>query len=199
MKSNGNLTKKKIVHESFLLFSRKGYFNTSVNDILLATGLTKGGLYSHFSSKEAIWHAVYEEASKIWRSVVFEGVRKIDDPIERIDRVISNVMKNYTGGTVFDGGGFFVPMLVELSGQSSRMSQQIMQGFDSFSELLCSWLKEADQRGLLRKNINHKEIANFILISLNGTTTLYVATKNKTIWEQTVNQLRFFVRQLGNR
>jgi len=42
---------------SLQLFTVEGYYNTSVNEILEVTGLTKGRLYGHFSSKEAIWYA----------------------------------------------------------------------------------------------------------------------------------------------
>jgi len=49
------------------------------------------------------------------------------------------------GADVFDGGCFFLNMLVELSGQSASMSKQILRGFVRLSSLLRSWLEEADQ------------------------------------------------------
>ncbi|NQU65067.1 MAG: TetR family transcriptional regulator, partial [SAR324 cluster bacterium] len=60
MANKGLQTRQKIVEKSLQLFSIKGYYNTSVNDILEATQLTKGGLYGHFSSKEVVWYAVYD-------------------------------------------------------------------------------------------------------------------------------------------
>ncbi|RLC27354.1 MAG: TetR/AcrR family transcriptional regulator, partial [Deltaproteobacteria bacterium] len=62
MANKGVQTRRNIIEKSLQLFSVKGYFNTSINDILDATGLTKGGLYGHFRSKEDIWYAVYELA-----------------------------------------------------------------------------------------------------------------------------------------
>ena len=49
VKSKGEVTRQTIVDESLQLFSVKGYYNTSIKDVLAATGLTKGGLYGHFS------------------------------------------------------------------------------------------------------------------------------------------------------
>ncbi len=66
MAAKGEETRQNIIDKSLQLFSVKGYFNTSVNDILDTTGLTKGGLYGHFASKEDIWYAVYDEAVLIW-------------------------------------------------------------------------------------------------------------------------------------
>jgi TetR/AcrR family transcriptional repressor of nem operon len=196
MANKGIKTRKTITEKSLQLFSVKGYFNTSINDILEATHLTKGGLYGHFGSKEDIWYAVYAEAVKIWREIVFKNVRDNSNPIERIEKTVENHLKGYLGSGVFEGGCFFVNMLVEISGQSETMSREILRGFVRFSRLLHSWLEEADQKGLLKNGLNFKEIANFIVISLNGAATLYSASKDSTIWKQTITQLRFYINQL---
>ena len=112
MHTKGFLTRKSIIEESLRLFCVKGYYNTSVSDILSATGLTKGGLYGHFASKEDIWYAVYDEAVNIWKGIVFKGIRNNSDPLKRIEKVIENDIEDYLGGDVFDGGCFFVNMLV---------------------------------------------------------------------------------------
>lgn len=195
MANKGTQTRRKITKKSLQVFSVKGYFNTSINDILEATGLTKGGLYGHFKSKEDIWYAVYEEAIRTWKSAVFGSIRDISDPIERIEKVTENHLRDYLGADVFDGGCFFVNMLVEVSGQSEKMSRQILRGFVRFSKLLGFWLKEADEKGLLKKGLNFNEIADFIVISLNGAATLYSASRDPNIWKETITQLRFYVNQ----
>ncbi len=43
MPAKGAQTRQNIVEKSLQLFCVKGYYNTSINDILQATGLTKGG------------------------------------------------------------------------------------------------------------------------------------------------------------
>ena len=196
MAGKGEQTRRKIIEKSLQLFSVKGYFNTSINDILEATELTKGGLYGHFSSKEDIWYAVYEEAVEIWKRSVFKGIRDNSDPLERIERFIENDMRDYLGGDVFDGGCFFLNMLVELSGQSATMSRQILRGFVRLSKLLRTWLEEADRSGVLKDGLDLKETANFILISLNGAAALYISSRDTSILEQTVGQLRFYIHQL---
>lgn len=196
MSPKGSQTRRKIVEKSLQLFSVKGYFNTSISDILQATGLTKGGLYGHFKSKEDIWYAVYDEAVSIWRRTVLRGVNEISDPVARIEKTIENNMRDYLGGDVFDGGCFFFNMLVELSGQSTRMNRHILKGFVRFSRMIRIWLEEAEREGLLKKNLNPREIANFIIISLNGAAPLYAASRDPAICEQTVSQLQHYVRQL---
>ena len=196
MATKGSRTRHKIITESLQLFSVKGYYNTSVSDILAVCGLTKGGLYGHFASKEDIWYAVYDEAVSIWKGIVFNGIRSNSDPLKRIEKFIENDMRDYLGADVFEGGCFFLNMLVELSGQSASMSKQILRGFVRLSGLLRSWLEEADQNGMLRENLDLKEVANFIIISLNGAAALYISSRDRSILDQTVLQLRFYIQQL---
>ena len=199
MASKGTRTRRNIIEKSLQLFSVKGYYNTSVSDILEATDLTKGGLYGHFASKEDIWYAVYDEAVRIWKGIVFKGIRNNTNPLKRIEKFIENDMRDYLGTDVFDGGCFFLNMLVELSGQSASMSKQILRGFVRLSGLLRSWLEEADQKGMLQENLDLKEVANFIIISLNGAAALYISSRDKSILDQTVHQLRFYINQLTQR
>ncbi|MFO7715857.1 TetR family transcriptional regulator C-terminal domain-containing protein [Desulfosarcina sp.] len=196
MSAKGELTRQKIIDKSLQLFSVKGYFNTSISDILEATGLTKGGLYCHFKSKEEVWRAVYDNAVDTWKKVVFRDMRTIADPLERVERTIGNVLLAYLGGEIFDGGCFFVNMLVELSGQSDSMGRHILKGFVGFSKLFQSWLTEAENTGLLKPDLDYREISNFMVITLNGAATLYMSTRDRAILQQTHDQLRFFIRQL---
>jgi len=196
MGTKGTKTRQQIIKKTLQLFSVKGYFNTSISDILEATHLTKGGLYGHFRSKEDIWYAVYEEAATIWKSIVFHDIRKIKDPLQRIEKTIENALKDYLGADVFEGGCFFANMLVELSGQSASMNKQILRGYVRFPKLIRTWLEEADQKGLVKKGLDFKEIANFIVISINGAVTLYSANRDPRIWKQTITQLHFFINQL---
>ncbi len=196
MAGTGTRTRQNIIEKSLQLFCVKGYYNTSINDILEATGLTKGGLYGHFSSKEDIWYAVYDEALGIWRQVVFKGIQSNSSPLERIQTFIENDIKNKLGNGVFEGGCFFHSMLVELSGQSVAMSKHILGGFMQLAGLLCTWLEQADQQGMLKEGLNFKEIANYIIISLNGAAALYASSRDPAILDHTVSQLRFYIRQL---
>jgi len=193
MPLKGDQTRRKIVSDALQLFSVKGYFHTSVSDILKATQLTKGGLYCHFNSKAMIWYAVYDEAVHVWRGIVFDNVRGIRDPLERIEVVCRRVLLKYLAGDVFQGGCFFVNMLVELAGQSPAMSRHILKGFVGFARLLRDWLLEAQREEIIDPRLNAKEMANFIIIALNGAATLYSASRDADVLQQTAAQLTAYI------
>ncbi len=196
MIQKGLETKHNIIIKSLHLFSVKGYYNTSISDIIEATNLTKGGLYGHFKSKEDVWFAVYEEANYIWKKIAFNGVKEIDDPLKRIEKLLDNNLRNYLGADVFEGGCFFLNMLVELSGQSRMMSDCVLNGFINFSKLINRWLKEAYRKGKLKPELNFNEISSFIVISLNGCASLYISTREPRLWELTLTQINYYINSL---
>lgn len=189
MRRSGSDTRQQIVEQALQIFSVKGYHHTSINDLMDATGLTKGGLYGHFGSKEEIWAAAYERAVEIWRGIVFRNIDGVADPLQRIQLVIEQDLRDYVGGRVFTGGCFFLNLLVELSGQSPAMAAQILRGFDGFSGLLARWLAEAQEKRLLVPDVNPREIAHFLVVSLNGTAALYAARQEPEMIEQMIRQL----------
>lgn len=57
----GELTQARILDAAFALFMEQGYHGTSMRQIVERAGITMGGVYNHFASKEEIWKAVFFE------------------------------------------------------------------------------------------------------------------------------------------
>jgi len=55
---------------------------------------------------------------------------------------------------------------------------------------------EADQCGQLRPDLDLKEVANFLVITLNGAATFYVSSRDKMVLQRTAGQIRFYIQQL---
>lgn len=54
-------TKAQILAAATAVFAEKGFAKASMNDIVRASGLSKGGVYWHFKSKDAIVEAIFEQ------------------------------------------------------------------------------------------------------------------------------------------
>jgi TetR/AcrR family transcriptional regulator, transcriptional repressor for nem operon len=196
MSDKGLSTRKNIISQSLQLLSVKGYNNTSLADIMEATHLTKGGLYGHFESKEEIWQECYDEAVRIWKEVVFKDVRNISDPILRIKKTLLNELEVYLGSNVFQGGCFFLNMLVEFAGQSPAKGSQVIEGMKGFSMLLQRWLNEAQEKQMLKPDLDLEAASYFILIALSGCAALYAASKDVNILNTTVFQCINYIENL---
>lgn len=62
----GEQTRINIADQAKTLFSKKGYAATSIQDICLAAGCSKGNLYYHFKSKEDLFIYLEEQTYSDW-------------------------------------------------------------------------------------------------------------------------------------
>lgn len=64
MATKGEKTREYIIDSSYALFSKNGFNKVTMKDVCEATGLSRGGLYSHFDSTKAIFEALLEKINK---------------------------------------------------------------------------------------------------------------------------------------
>jgi len=62
--SKGQRTRERIVAEAASLFNQRGFDGSSMSELMEATGLEKGGIYRHFSSKEELAAEAFDYAWK---------------------------------------------------------------------------------------------------------------------------------------
>jgi AcrR family transcriptional regulator len=57
-------TRRKLVSVARRLFAKKGYASTSIGEITTRAKVTRGALYHHFSDKEELFRAVFEQVEE---------------------------------------------------------------------------------------------------------------------------------------
>ena len=62
--------------------------------------------------------------------------------------------------------------------------------------MMRKWLEEAEAQGIIRPGMNLKEVANFIVVAMNGCAPLYAASRDAAILGQTISQLHTYLNQL---
>ncbi len=81
-------TKRKIFETSMKLFSQKGYDATSIEEITAITGVAKGTLYYHFSSKEEIFNFLVEEGMKLLKMSIEIKTSKCETTIDKLKAIV---------------------------------------------------------------------------------------------------------------
>lgn len=66
------------------IFHERGYAGASLNEIIKASGLTKGGFYFHYPSKEALAIAVVRESFAGWAQTALEEAQAQPRAIDRL-------------------------------------------------------------------------------------------------------------------
>jgi AcrR family transcriptional regulator len=85
-----------ILQASKSLFSQKGFFATSISDIVRETDMTVGTIYTYFKSKDEIVRVIVEEGWKELYGRIKEGFAEARAPEEQVrvimERVIPSIL-----------------------------------------------------------------------------------------------------------
>ena len=57
-------TRESILNASYTLFAKKGFKQVTMKDVCEVTGMSRGGLYSHFSGTEKLFEALLEKLTE---------------------------------------------------------------------------------------------------------------------------------------
>src|SRR6266481_2178696 len=60
--TKGERTRERIIATVAPVFNQRGYAGTSLEDVMSASGLKKGGVYRHFESKDELALAAFEHS-----------------------------------------------------------------------------------------------------------------------------------------
>jgi len=80
----GITTRQHIVDVATQLFTKSGYEATSIEAILSACSISRGALYHHFSSKDALFLAVLEATEREISAASVAAARNVTDPAESL-------------------------------------------------------------------------------------------------------------------
>jgi TetR/AcrR family transcriptional repressor of nem operon len=93
-------TRRKLVDAGVKLMRAHGYNATTVDQICAEAGVTKGGFFHYFKSKDDIAHAAvthfFEQRSESYEAA---GFRKLPDPLDRVFGRLDYVQENSGGKT----------------------------------------------------------------------------------------------------
>lgn len=87
--------KKNIAKVGAELFSKKGYTETSMEDIATAAKLSKGGIYHYFPSKAEVLYFILDNFMDIILKDLQEELDQIDDGLEKLRTLISRHIDLY--------------------------------------------------------------------------------------------------------
>ena len=81
--------REQIVLAAIKLFSRKGYFKTTLKDLAEETGLSHGSIYDYVGCKDDIIYLIHDFLAGMAMESLDSISKEIKDPIEKLHRMIS--------------------------------------------------------------------------------------------------------------
>ena len=84
MKMEADERKKQIRQAAMKVFLDKGFRNTVMNDIMEATGLSRGGLYHHYGSTYEILYDIMVEGNKYREKIIDDEMNKTSQDFSEV-------------------------------------------------------------------------------------------------------------------
>ena len=156
------------------LFYKKGYYNTSVDDILKELSLSKGAFYYHFDSKEDFFIQIIENllARRVY-SMLIEPIEGHDNPLDLITKCFDNALETAVHNEL-DYGFVLNNFINEFNGRNPEIMKQLNDLLKIWEVNLVSAIQKGKFNGQIDRHVDAEGVALFLISSFIGVRTLMV-------------------------
>lgn len=140
-------TKAQILDTATAVFAQKGFAKASMNDIVRASGLSKGGIYWHFKSKDDIIIAIFDEYFGTQTTQLDEILAEEGSATSRLMQLVDLAGKgSKTWVTQFP----FPMEFYALAARDEALKKRMLQYFGDYKERLVGLVRQGMANGEFR-------------------------------------------------
>lgn len=165
---NWEESRKEILQAAFPLVYTRGFQGVSVDNIVKETNLTKGAFYHQFPTKLDLGYALVEEVIQPmilerWVAPLYEFEYPLDGILHQMEKLI--------GGADAKDLRFGCPLnnlVQEMSPVDKGFHRRLQTALNFWIDGLDEHLRRAKKTGLLKKEVNTREVAQFTVMAHEG-------------------------------
>ncbi len=135
---NNRKTRDRILDAALDIFSRKGYHDTRMDEIVEEAHTSKGSIYFHFPNKERLFVALVDQFSSLLERRVSEAIESEPQGMGRVRVAIETVLETF--------GKYRRPakiLLVQAVGLGQVFEKKRLEVTDHFAGMIRRYLEEA--------------------------------------------------------
>lgn len=139
----------RILESALVLFSEKGYNDTTISKIANASGISFGSVFTYFASKEELFHTAVIEPIKEINTIMLDFNPDADDSLYELERMV-NLHLN-----LFAKLSTYLRLVVQVIGQNKRFKEQFEElnfFHNEFCSKLALLLEKGQKNGQLRES-----------------------------------------------
>ena len=191
-----DVTRDKLLKAAFEEIYRRGFQAASLDTILAKAGVTKGALYHHFPDKASLGYAVVDEVVK---GLLLErwGVSEptTGDPVTALQRILRGRAASLTAHEV-ELGCPLNNLAQEMSPLDQRFRRGVNATFDIWRDAVAKDLERGQAEGSVRKDVDPRKIAGFVVASIEGSFGLAKGAQSATMLRSNLEVLSSFLESL---
>ncbi len=180
-------TRERLLQAAFHEVRRKGFRGAGINTILAATNVTKGALYHHFGSKEALGHAIVDEI--IAELVRDRWLHPLLGDGHPIDILIGIVRRMPSRPAALRESCPLLNLSQEMSPLDEQFRKRLERLFLAWQKGIATLLSRGQSRRTVRRDLNPDEAASFLVAMIEGYASLAKNAQDTRVWEMGVRNI----------
>ncbi len=135
-------TRERILDSALNIFSRKGYHDSKLDEIVQDSGTSKGSIYFHFPNKERLFLALVDQFADLLEKRVAGAIEPMPPGMERVRVALETTLATF--------GKYRRPakiLLVQAVGLGSAFEEKRNEINGRFAQLIQTYLQEAIDNG----------------------------------------------------
>ena len=183
-------TMQRIQTTGLEVFYQKGYFNTSIDDILKELSLSKGAFYYHFQSKEEYFISIVQNLlfRKVYSSLI-EPIEGQEDPLDKIVACFDDALET-AEHNFLDYGFILSNFITEFNGKNPDIMNYLQDILKVWEVNLVTALQKGKTDGYVDRHVDSEAVATYLISSYIGIRTLMVEGNSKMLRYKYIQQLR---------
>ena len=169
MSDRGSQTRIRILNAARGLYSSHGSDGTTLDDIITASGVTKGAFYHYFKSKEALCIDLIELAAKEYTELI-EGIDPCLGPLDKLKELVRLLDELNSNGKWVN-----CKLILRLSADSDQghpeMKEKLRGFWHWYTKVFEEIITECQKAGELTNNIDAHTQTKMIMSLIAGAIT----------------------------
>lgn len=165
--NKANRTRQYIIDKTASVFNVRGYSGTSLQDMINATGLSKGALYGNFSNKQEIAREAFQYAMYKVRQAVTEKTEKADNCRGKLEGLF-DFYEQYVFKSPVPGGCPLMNNAVEADDNNVFIKKYVVDEVQRAIHFMEALLEKGRKNGEFKTDIKSKELALTFFCSIEG-------------------------------
>ena len=161
----GEATRQRIIAEAAPIFNQRGFDGCSMQDLMTATGLEKGGLYRHFANKENLAAEAFRYALARNVKVRTEHLDEIPNAVDKLKQVVHLFVEL---PSAIPGGCPLMNTAIDADDGNPALRDLARKGIQDWRARLTRILETGIKAGEIRRSTDPRRIANTLIATLEG-------------------------------
>lgn len=168
MSSKATATRLNILQKAFALVYQKGYRNTSVDEIIATTQVTKGAFFYHFKNKDEMGLAMINEVMYPGMiEALTQPLAAAEDPAAKLYKMMHGLLLENTFFVVKYGCPA-INLIEEMAGQDAAFAKALLHLSDNWKKAIISCLEKGKTEGRIKPETNPENAALYIMSGYGG-------------------------------